>query len=46
MKRIKQFLFILVMGGILFSCVPARQYQNLEARADENQKIRRTERCQ
>lgn len=26
------------MGGILFSCVPARQYQNLEARADENQK--------
>jgi chemotaxis protein MotB len=38
MKRIKQFLFILATGGILFSCVPARQYQNLESRANENQK--------
>tara|TARA_R110001583_G_scaffold39735_2_gene127208 strand:+ start:4254 stop:5258 length:1005 start_codon:yes stop_codon:yes gene_type:complete len=38
MKRIKQFLFVLVTGGILFSCVPARQYQNLESRANENQK--------
>ncbi len=38
MKRIKQFLFVLVAGGILFSCVPARQYQNLESRADEYQK--------
>lgn len=38
MKRIKQFLFVLVTGGVLFSCVPARQYQNLESRADENQK--------
>jgi chemotaxis protein MotB len=38
MKRIKQFLFVLVTGGLFFSCVPARQYQNLESRANENQK--------
>ncbi|MGZ2368873.1 OmpA family protein [Ancylomarina sp. YFZ004] len=38
MKRIKQFLFALVTGCVLFSCVPARQYQNLESRANENQK--------
>ncbi len=38
MKSIKQFLFVLVTGGVLFSCVPARQYQNLESRANENQK--------
>ena len=38
MKRIKQFLFVLATGCVLFSCVPARQYQNLESRANENQK--------
>ena len=38
MKKIKQFLFVFATGGILLSCVPARQYQNLEARISENQK--------
>lgn len=35
---IKWFLFVLASVSILFSCVPARQYQNLESRANENQK--------
>ncbi|MCZ4693340.1 flagellar motor protein MotB [Ancylomarina euxinus] len=38
MKRIKQFLVVLATGSVLFSCVPARQYQNLESWANENQK--------
>lgn len=38
MKRISQYLFVFLVGGLLFSCVPTRQYQNLEARANENQK--------
>ena len=38
MKRISQCLFVLLVGVVLFSCVPARQYQNLESRANENQK--------
>ena len=38
MKRIKHFLFVLVIGSVFFSCVPARQYQSVEARANENQK--------
>ena len=37
MKRIKQLLFALVIGCVFFSCVPARQYQDLESRANENQ---------
>lgn len=37
MKKNKQFLIVLVVSGMLLSCVPARQYQNLEARANENQ---------
>lgn len=38
MKRVNQYLFVLVAGVVLLSCVPARQYQNLEMRANENQR--------
>ena len=38
MKRIKQCLSALVTGCVLFSCVPARQFQDLESRVNENQK--------
>lgn len=38
MKKKKQFLIVIAVSGMLLSCVPARQYQNLEARANENQK--------
>ncbi len=38
MKKIKSILFVLAIGGVFFSCVPTRQYQSLEARANENQK--------
>ena len=38
MRRVKQFLFVLVIGSLFFSCVPVRQFQSSEARANENQK--------
>ena len=37
MRRINLFLFVLATVSMLFSCVPARQYQNLKLRANENQ---------
>ena len=38
MKRVKQFFFVFATVGMFFSCVPARQYQNLESRVNKNQK--------